>query len=194
MKKILVTMREGENNNYLTDTIDKRWFAFMKNCGLLPVLVPNNIAIAEKLTKDIFDGSILTGGDNIESLGGSSARDSVENIIIKYSIKNKIPAVGVCRGMQKIQDFFGVSLEKTPNNISINQEILINKDKHIVNSFHDFGTYKDSSEFKVWAKGYDGVIKAINHEKYKISGIMWHPERINPFREYDIKYFKSLFL
>ena len=93
-----------------------------------------------------------------------------------------------------IQDFFGVSLEKTPNNISINQEIFINKDKHIVNSFHEFGTYKDSSEFKVWAKGYDGVIKAINHEKYKISGIMWHPERIKPFREYDIKYFKSLFL
>ena len=193
MKKILLTMREGENNNYLTDTIDKRWIAFMKNCSLQPILVPNNTLILEKLLKDIFDGAILTGGDNIKSLGGSDIRDSVENMIISHSIKENTPLFGVCRGMQKIQDFFGDTLEKTPGNIIENQEIFINKKKHIVNSFHDFGTYQESNEFKVWAKGHDDVVKAIDHRKYKISGIMWHPERIEPYRKYDIKYFKDFF-
>ena len=41
--------------------------------------------------------------------------------------------------------------------------------------------------------GMDGVIKAIQHKELKISGIMWHPERISPPREYDLNYFMEFF-
>ena len=128
MKKILITMREGCNNECSTDIIDKRLISFVEKCNFLPVVAPNNLFLIKELIKIKLDGVILSGGDNILSLGGSEIRDSVENEIIKHSIKNQIPVIGICRGMQKIQDFFGDTLEPTPNNVSETQEILINND------------------------------------------------------------------
>ena len=34
-------------------------------------------------------------------------RNKVEKSIIKFSIKNKIPLLGVCRGMQLVNIYFG---------------------------------------------------------------------------------------
>ena len=33
------------------------------------------------------------------------------------------------------------------------------------------------------ARSNDKIIKAINHKKYKITAIMWHPERLFPFHD-----------
>ena len=193
MKKILVTMREGENNNTKTDNIDKRIIDFLEKCELDVILVPNNIYQAGNILKTNFDGVVLTGGDNIYSMGGNLCRDKIESLILKTAIKKNIPVIGICRGMQKIQDYFGISMQETPNNISNVQEILINNEIQIVNSFHDYGTFNDNDIFYTWAMGMDGVIKAIQHKELKISGIMWHPERISPPREYDLNYFMEFF-
>ena len=45
----------------------------------------------------------------------------------------------------------------------------------------------------VFAKSFDGNIKGIFSKKKKIVGIMWHPERNNPFKSYDINLFKKYF-
>ena len=38
--------------------------------------------------------------------GDAEKRDLLEKKLLKHAIKTKIPLVGVCRGMQIIQDFF----------------------------------------------------------------------------------------
>ena len=101
--------------------------------------------------------------------------------------------IGVCRGMQKIQDYHGITLEKVSGNVETKQEIFINGRIHEVNSFHDYGTFQNNDDFVVWGNGKDKVIKAIKHKKFKISGIMWHPERISPIRQYDLDFFKGFF-
>ena len=37
----------------------------------------------------------------------------------------------------------------------------------------------------------DGSIEAFIHEKKRILGIMWHPERYNQIRKFDIKFIKK---
>ena len=39
----------------------------------------------------------------------------------------------------------------------------------------------------------DGSIEAIQHKEHKIAGIMWHPERIEPFSSSDVSFFIDFF-
>ena len=192
MKNIFITQREITMSGEKRDFLDKRWVYFIKKCGMLPILIPNNTDILDNYISDLScDGIILSGGGNIYSLGGDKMRDDIETLLIKYSINSNIPLIGVCRGMQKIQNYFGVPLEKVEGNVKEKQEIYIHNKIHEVNSFHDYGTFQNNSYFDVWAIGKDKVIKAIIHKNFKISGIMWHPERISPNREFDINFFKE---
>jgi gamma-glutamyl-gamma-aminobutyrate hydrolase PuuD len=40
----------------------------------------------------------------------------------------------------------------------------------------------------------DKVVKGIVNIEKNITGIMWHPERIQPYREEDIQLLKDIFL
>ena len=57
---------------------------------------------------------------------------------------------------------------------------------HDVNSFHRYGAYNTNGNLNITAKSSDGVIMALEHNKLNIYGIMWHPERENPFSINDI--------
>ena len=194
MKKIFVTQRESVVSNEKRDCLDDRWLTFTDKCDIIPVLIPNNKSILKAYISDLqCDGIILSGGGNIYSLGGDKRRDEIETLLIEHSINKNIPLIGVCRGMQKIQDFFGISLEKVEGHVQEKQEIYINKKIHEVNSFHDYGTFNNNDNFDIWAAGKDKIVKAIKHKKFRISGIMWHPERILPIRQFDINLFKEFF-
>ena len=39
----------------------------------------------------------------------------------------------------------------------------------------------------------DGIVEAIKHADRQIYGIMWHPERENPFNNVDKLFFKMVF-
>ena len=56
-------------------------------------------------------------------------------------------------------------------------------------------TIKDSitSDFIVSARKTDGLIKAIEHKKYKIFAQMWHSEREDPYNEVEMEMIKNFF-
>lgn len=194
---VAITQREINDNKEIRDSLDRRWFKFFDECGIIPILLPNNLSLVKKIFINLkIEGALLTGGGDIKVCGGKDEeREKVEDFLIKLAIKNNnFPLFGVCRGMQKIQDFFKIKIEKTPNHIAENQKIFINKKLQEVNSYHNFGTKNNNpKEFEISAIAKDGVIKGIEHKKYNISAIMWHPERIEPFRKEDIKLFKGVF-
>ena len=197
MKKIAVSQRVDiiESHNERRDALDQRWIDFLLQCGVLPTLVPNNIHIA-KLLIDITnpEGILLTGGNTLAFYGGDAPeRDETELFLLEHSIKNKIPVLGVCRGMQLIQHFFGVKLFKISNHIQDDQEITINHSRERVNSYHELGTTGSVSDLMVWAKADDGIVKAIKHLEHSITGIMWHPERFPVYREDDLNLFRTHF-
>ncbi|MEZ5813110.1 MAG: gamma-glutamyl-gamma-aminobutyrate hydrolase family protein [Alphaproteobacteria bacterium] len=177
------------------DALDQRWFDFLDYCGLTPILIPNHPATVKNvLTNITLAGVLLTGGNSLVKYGGDApARDETETILLKYAQENRLPVLGVCRGMQVIQDYYGVPLERVRGHVLSEQVVEINRNPEIVNSFHDFGTYEMADDLDVWAKAEDGLVKAIRHKNKPVTGIMWHPERISPFSLRDVNIFNTFF-
>ena len=197
MIKVAVTQRVDliESCNERRDALDQEWISFISKCELLPVLIPNCSGTAMEIVSQFKPESILlTGGNSLVDYGGDAPeRDSVERFLVDYAIENNLPVLGVCRGMQFIQNYFGVKLHKVAGHVSPDQLVFANGKKIRVNSYHDFGTVESVEELRVWAKSDDGVIKAINHRTLPIVGIMWHPERIDGHRQADIDLFRAFF-
>ncbi|MFH1368228.1 MAG: gamma-glutamyl-gamma-aminobutyrate hydrolase family protein [Elusimicrobiota bacterium] len=177
------------------DSLDQRWAAFLKRCGILPLLIPNNPLIARNIISSSKPcGVLLTGGNTLAAYGGNTPeRDKTELILVHYAKKNNLPLMGVCRGMQFIQHIYGIKLRKIKGHVKRRMPILINNKITTVNSFHRFGTNNSKDAFHTWAIARDGIVKAIKHRKHPITGIMWHPERNKPFKTSDIKLFKRIF-
>lgn len=197
MKLIGVTQRVEfiKEYNERRDSLDQKWTEFLSECKLTPVLLPNNLkAVKNIINLFKLQGVLFTGGNNLVKYeGDAKERDSVEKFCMDFSIENNIPVLGVCRGMQFIQDYFGIKLYKINGHISKNQQIIFNDKQEVVNSFHKWGCAETNKELIVTALAEDGIIKAVKHMKYRILGIMWHPERIVPFSNRDIELFTSFY-
>ena len=133
------------------------------------------------------NGIILSGGDNI---GEFPERDETEIKIIDYSTKNNIPILGVCRGMQLINEFFNGKNIKNQNSNHVGKTHSITvKNSNFknmlgeeleVNSFHNNLIKKEDigQELEIFAESKeDSTIEGYFHKKYPIIGVMWHPER-----------------
>ena len=53
------------------------------------------------------------------------------------------------------------------------------RQKFKVNSYHNFVIEEKNldKDLEVIARGFDDTIEFFKHKKYKIYGVMWHPER-----------------
>jgi len=183
------------------DVLSQDWPKLFEKLNYFPLLIPNSIeSVSEFLDEMNVSGLVLSGGDN---LGDDKTRDLTEIEIINYAISNKIPLIGICRGMQALNNFFGGSLQKRddPEHIKNNHIINLSKDfsfnnnnSMTVNSFHnniieseDLG--KDLKSFA--AHEGDNTIEGFVHTNHPIIGIMWHPER-NPDNN-SIQLFQKIF-
>lgn len=196
MKLIAVTQRVDKILSYgeERDALDEKWTQFLIICGYIPLLVPNNVEAAKMLLKHVrVDGIILTGGNNLVKYGGDAPqRDETERYLISYAIEKNIPLVGVCRGMQIVQDYFNVVLSKVEGHVAVKHEVLLDEKRRKKNSYHGYASFVSTDELYVIAKAEDNVIEAIQHREHKIYALMWHPERNSPFEKEDIDFFKKM--
>ncbi len=197
MKRIAVTQRVEVVPGYgeRRDALDQRWTPFLAHIPMVPLIVPNNPGALPLLLESFpVDGILLTGGGDLMAYGGvAPERDATEAALIRFAIDKSVPLIGVCRGMQAIQHFFGLKLAAVSGHVAPEQTILINGARANVNSYHRFGSTSTVSDLQVWAEADDGVIKAVRHRALAITGVMWHPERCAPLREADIELFRQVF-
>ena len=197
MKSLAVTQRAvtERSHNIRVDTLDQRWPIFIANCGfaVVPVSnVPNNVETLMTATQP--SGILLTGGGDVASLGGQDYdRMEVENILFDWAQKTKTPVLGVCRGMQFLQERFKIALQPISDHVATNHEIEFANSSRKVNSYHAYGSYNTTKEIEILATSEDGVVEAIRHITKPIFGIMWHPERTDPFSTSDIELFRQVF-
>lgn len=198
MKRIALTQRVDRIEAYgeRRDALDQRWIALLQQAGLLPVPVPNNPDWLDAfLRRETIDGVLLTGGNSLARYGGDAPeRDAVENRLLDHAIALDLPALGVCRGMQMILDRAGLVLHPVKGHVAAEQEIEIEGIRTRVNSYHDWGTHQSNDQLAVWARSTDGMIKAVRHNQHRLWGIMWHPERFQPFRAEDIALLRRIFI
>jgi len=55
-----------------------------------------------------------------------------------------------------------------------------------VNSFHQWALCGLPAGYQLLAHSADGTIEAIRHQQLRWLGIMWHPEREQPFCRQDL--------
>ena len=175
------------------DCLDQAWTKFLLECGLIPIPIPNSVDAALTICEKV-DGIVLTGGNDLTAYGGDAPdRDETENALLDLAERQDLPVLGVCRGMQVIQNRFGTRLEKVAGHVAPRQRILIDGRRVEVNSFHHFGATEVHPPLTSWAIADDGVIKAVRHQSRRIVGLMWHPERLEPFLGDDIALFSRFF-
>jgi gamma-glutamyl-gamma-aminobutyrate hydrolase PuuD len=197
MKTVAITQRVSVVPAYgeRRDCLDQAWTKFLAACGLLPVLLPNITEVALALCESAgISGLVLTGGNDLASLGGDAPeRDAVENALLDWAERRRLPVLGVCRGMQVIQQRFAIPLCRVEGHVAHRQAIRINGDRKEVNSYHRFAAFESRSPLEIWAVADDGVVKAIRHSADPVTGIMWHPERSIPFSPADVALFRQVF-
>ncbi|MGA2902306.1 MAG: gamma-glutamyl-gamma-aminobutyrate hydrolase family protein [Candidatus Korobacteraceae bacterium] len=197
MKAVAITQRVSVDPDYgeRRDCLDQAWTKFLAACGLLPVLLPNVVEAAVALCERAgIVGLVLTGGNDLAVLGGDAPeRDAVENALLDLAERRGLPVLGVCRGMQMIQQRFGIPLRRVEGHVTKCQLIRIDGEPREVNSYHCFAAFDSQPPLEVWAVAADGVVKAIRHPTQPITAIMWHPERCAPFSPADMLLFRQVF-
>jgi gamma-glutamyl-gamma-aminobutyrate hydrolase PuuD len=195
VKSVAVTQRVVVDPPFGTrrDCLDQVWVKFLLGCGLLPIPVPNSVEAALTIGEKV-DGIVLTGGNDLTAYGGDAPdRDETETALLDLAERRNIPVLGVCRGMQMILHRFGSRLEKVQGHVTPSQLISINGRSVAVNSFHNFGALEVSPPLMTWAVAADGVVEAVRHEERRMIGVMWHPERLQPFATDDVALFSGFF-
>jgi gamma-glutamyl-gamma-aminobutyrate hydrolase PuuD len=197
MKRVAITQRVSIVKQYgeRRDCLDQAWPRFLSACGLMPLALPNVIEVAMTLCTNVdVTGLLLTGGNDLAALGGDAPeRDAVENALLDLAERRGLPVLGVCRGMQLIQQRCAIPLCRVEGHVVPQQLISVHGEPKEVNSYHHFGAYESRPPFDVWAVAPDGVVKAIRHSGQAITGIMWHPERCAPFSSADVALFRQVF-
>ncbi|HZG04585.1 MAG TPA: gamma-glutamyl-gamma-aminobutyrate hydrolase family protein [Streptomyces sp.] len=178
-----------------SDAADQRWWAFLRGCGLLPLPLPNDPVTVRRTLADLpVGGILLTGGNDLAVCGGRvPERDATESVLIDEALSRPIPLIGVCRGMQHLQHRFGARLWRVTGQVAERQVLEIDGRRRTVNSYHHWATTETPAPLLPWVRGPGRIVKAVRHESAPLLGIMWHPERIEPFAEEDRALFRSHF-
>ena len=190
-QRVVVDPRSGERR----DALDQRWPRFLRQAGYLAVAIPNSPDILPAFLNAIRpQGILLTGGDDLLSFGGTCAeRDATEIALMTYAHQKDLPLLGVCRGMQMIQEKCGVRLHRVEGHVAAAQAIQFEGCEIEVNSYHNYGSRDSVPGLEVCGRSGDGVVKAVRAAGGRVLGIMWHPERIEPPRQDDILLFRGFF-
>ena len=198
MKTVAVTQRVSIIPEYgeRRDCLDQAWTKFLAACGLLPVALPNVMDTALALCEWAgIAGLVLTGGNDLAEYGGDAPeRDAVEHALLSWAQQCDMPVLGVCRGMQVIQQHFAIELRRVEGHVAKRQVIHIDGECREVNSYHHFAAFDSRPPLEVWAVADDGAVEAIRHSVQPITGIMWHPERSAPFSSADVVLFRQVFM
>ena len=162
----------------------------------------------------LADGIILTGGEDINPLQYNDTinlavcgdinyqRDTLERKLFDFAFKNKLPLVGVCRGMQMMNVASGGSLYGDipteigttvihRNNGEVMHEIVLcdtsslifpnGTDTIMVNSWHHQGLKNMPKYLRVIARSFDGLPEAVVMDKSEhpfMIAVQFHPERL----------------
>lgn len=208
--------------------LNKDYYNAIVNIGAIPIILPYANHVDLKDILDIVDGVLLTGGDDIDpafldegpltSLGKvNPERDIRELSIARYCLQERIPLLGICKGMQVMgiacggQLYQDIYSQKTSHTIQHQQkapswygwhEIELEQDTKLytiihnttirVNSFHHQGMKDSGSLLKVCARSKDDLIEAIEHPEHPFYiGVQWHPERMFHKNKQQQQLFKS---
>ncbi|MDJ0760184.1 MAG: gamma-glutamyl-gamma-aminobutyrate hydrolase family protein [Woeseiaceae bacterium] len=187
------------------DCLDQRWAELAASIGMTIAPLSN---IPPERAAELLDGLdlaalILSGGNSLSAADPDAPdcapeRDAFEAAAIQWALQHDVPVLGVCRGMQMLNVWFGGSLEKIDGHAGTHHAVSATgasplPTSRTVNSYHNWGISIETlaENLDVLAQHEDGSIEAFRHRTHRVDGIMWHPERETPFNDEDLEFLRS---
>ena len=174
------------------------------NVTLIPILGVNNIDSIVKLC----DGLILTGSpihidpklynaekdEDVDYNFSYLKEDELDCVLIRKFVELHKPILGICRGIQILNVYFGGTLkQKVLNHENVDHIVTLKNNSFLydlygsstlVNSSHTQTIDKVAPSFDVIAVSNDNIVEGI--KKDNIIGVQWHPEKL-----LDIDFFEK---
>ena len=166
------------------------------------------VAVAKYLPKvdTGYDGLILCGGADIDpkyygedidgSVGIDKERDEAEFALLRAYVDRGKPVLGICRGHQLINVYFGGSLYQdlpearmhrsimgvdSVHNVTIAEGSILRElygTSAVTNSSHHQAVKTLGKGLRATAYWNNKYIEAYEHTSLPIFGVQWHPERM----------------
>ena len=205
MKKILIPSAYMRSDLDDLDKVSYFYTRYVSQYGGVPIIAPSVIDLVSDYVS-MCDAVLLIGGVNDidpslygAKLNGSKGcninQDQFELAVLKEAILQNKPVLGVCRGMQLINVYFGGDIiqhldssdlhlqyekqEESVHDIDIAKSKIFNDAKVEVNSVHHQACQHVPDELNITAYSEDGVIEMFEHKTLPILGVQWHPECIS---------------
>jgi len=210
------SMNDAEKQVFLV----RAYMQAILNVGGMPVLLsPDMNDCAIEACVRMLDGLMLAGGGDvvpkrfgeepIAELGETTpVRDDFELRILPLVMQNKMPVLGICRGIQVMNVALGGTLyqdlpaqyqpkgsallahqqsqpyETPSHSVLVDQTSLLyrltGQDCLPVNSMHHQAAKHIATELRIAAKAEDGVVEALECPHFPFFlGVQWHPERLS---------------
>ena len=213
----LTTMLVAEGGGYRQPqvTLYASYIRYLARAELTPVLVsPAHDAADVSALIDLSAGLVLSGGEDIEPrrygeepvpevIDLSPARDTMEWRAVDVALEKGIPILGICRGMQLLNVYFGGTLyQDLPTQFGEtvghyqsgawgehHHEVRCAEDSRLhaalgeceplrINSFHHQAVKELAPSLRCTARAADGLIEGLESTEHDwVVGVQWHPER-----------------
>jgi putative glutamine amidotransferase len=197
--------------------LEKDMSTYLARPGVMPILIPD---LSDELLMEFvseMDGIVLQGGNDIapQTYGetpiennrwpGDPHRDAYEMKIIDIALAQNKPVLGICRGFQVLNVYFGGTMyqdlqtqlpetrlhrdaevydqlthEVEIVNGTLLEDLFGSEHHQLVNTIHHQGVKDLGKELQVMAYSReDGVVEAFTWKGApagKVMGVQWHPE------------------
>ncbi|MBD1139899.1 aminodeoxychorismate/anthranilate synthase component II [Pelagibacterales bacterium SAG-MED38] len=174
MKKIILI------DNY--DSFTFNLYHYLSSLKVNVDVIRNDQITSNKILKKKYNKIVISPGPGNPNQSGNCLK------IVK-SLYKKIPILGVCLGHQIIGQVFGSKIVqakklmhgKTSKIISKKVGILKNLPKSFeATRYHSLIIDKKSlsKDLDITAESKDGLVMGVQHKKYDVHGVQFHPESI----------------
>lgn len=157
-------------------------------------------------------GLILAGGASVEPARYGSGiepgvtptmdlpRDALEWAMLDQALERGLPVLGICRGLQVINVYYGGTLHQELSATSFDRihrpdqgrahlahpvrahggrlERLLGSDERWVNSIHRQGVKRLGANLRATVFADDGLIEGVESPEGQVLAVQWHPEEL----------------